>query len=109
MILFPLTATCLISLTGNRRRRGTGSARPEQVERVNELLALTADRYIIAGNDEILGRLAERLQLAKTKRGPKYVTGRFPTGDGAIAFVRRVLPHRTPPLSINSADPDRDA
>lgn len=104
MILFPLTATCLISLTGNERRLCSGSARPEQVNRVNELLALSADRYIISGDDEALRHLVERLQLARTKRGPKYITGRIPTGDGAISFVRRVLPHHTSPLKIDSAD-----
>lgn len=101
MILFPLTATCLISLTGNQGRRGTGTARPEQVDRMNEALALNADRYIISGDDDGLRRLVERLQLAKTKRPPKYVLGQLPTRDGALAFVQRALPHRSAPMKID--------
>ncbi|MFM0496778.1 DUF4238 domain-containing protein [Paraburkholderia caledonica] len=107
IVLFPLTPRCLIALTGTEGRIGTRSAAPEQVERVNELLALSADRYIIGGDEAVLGSLAERLQLRQTKRGAKYVTGRFMTDDGAIGFVRRLLPHREPPLSLNPADSER--
>lgn len=105
IILFPLTSRCLISLTGNKARVGIGSARPEQVERVNEMLARSADRYVIGGDETILGSLTERLRLSKTKRSVKYVTGRVKTDDGAIGVVRRVLPHREPPVSF---DPSAD-
>lgn len=104
MIFFPLTSRCLILLTGNAGRVGTGLASPRQVERVNELLALSADRYVIAGESAMLESLTERLQLGKTKRASKYVTGEFITQDGAIGFVRRVLPHREAPMSLSSAD-----
>ena len=105
IILFPLTASCLISLTGNGGRRGTGIARPEQVDRMNDVLALNADRYIISGDDDGLRRLVERLDLSKTKRAPKHILGRFQTEDGALAFVQRVLPHRSPPVKIDQDDP----
>lgn len=100
IILFPLTATCLISLTGNKGRRGTGAASPEQVDNMNKMLALNADRYIISGDDDSLRRLVDRLQLAKTKRPPKYVVDQFPTQDGALATLRRALPHRSPPVKL---------
>jgi hypothetical protein len=107
IVLFPLTSRCLISLTGNKARVGTGSARPEQVERVNELFARSADRYVISGHETMLGELVERLRLAKTKRSAKYVTGRSITDDGAIGFVRRVLPHREPAVPLDGpADPE---
>ncbi len=104
IVLFPLTSRCLIALTGSEGRIGTRSATPGQIERVNELLALSADRYIIGGDETVLGSLAERLQLRQTKRSAKYVTGRLMTDDGAIGFVRRLLPHREPPLSLNPAN-----
>ncbi|WP_447917184.1 DUF4238 domain-containing protein [Achromobacter aegrifaciens] len=105
MILFPLTATCLISLTGKEGRRGTGSASPKQVDRMNEVLARNADRYIISGDDDGLRRLVERLQLAKTKRAPKYVVGQLPTRDGVLAFVQRALAHRLSPVKMDQDDP----
>lgn len=105
MILFPLTATCLILLSGNRGRQGIGTADARRVDHMNEVLALNAHRYIISGDDDGLQRLVERLQIARTKRAPKHVVGRFPTEDGAIAFVQRVLPHRSPPVKIDQNDP----
>ncbi|MFM9866427.1 DUF4238 domain-containing protein [Achromobacter xylosoxidans] len=107
LILFPLTATCLISLSGTKGRRGTGSSRPEQVDCMNEALARNADRYIISGDDDNLRSLVERLQLAKTKRAPKYVVGQVPTRDGALAFVQRTLPHRSSPVKMDQGDPAR--
>lgn len=104
IVLFPLTSRCLIALTGSERRIGIRSATTEQVEHVNELLALSADRYIIGGDEAVLGGLVERLRLRQTKRSAKYVTGRFMTDDGAIGFVRRLLPHREAPLSLDQAD-----
>lgn len=101
IVLFPLTSRCLISLTGNKARLGTGSARPEQVERVNEVLARSAERYVISGDETMLGELVERLRLSKTKRSAKYVTGRAMTDDGAFGFVRRVLPHREPTVPLD--------
>ncbi|CAN0639934.1 DUF4238 domain-containing protein [Burkholderia cepacia] len=105
IVLFPLTPRCLIFFSGSQGRIGTGSAQPAQVERVNELLALSADRYVIGSDEAKLGSLTERLRLAKTKRSAKYVTGRVMTGDGAIGVVRRTFPHREPPVSL---DPDVD-
>jgi hypothetical protein len=106
IVLFPLTSRCLIALTGNKARVGTGSARPEQVERVNEMLARSADRYVIGGDEALLKGLAERLRLGKTKRSAKYVTGRLMTEDGAIGVVKRVLPHREPPVRLDPTDPE---
>ncbi|NBI50104.1 DUF4238 domain-containing protein [Burkholderia sp. ISTR5] len=103
IILFPLTSRCLIAFSGNKGRIGTGSARPEQVERVNGLIAMSAERYIIGGDGTLIAGLTERLRLSKTRRPAKYVTGRIMTRDGAIGFVRRAFPHREPPLNL---DPD---
>jgi hypothetical protein len=107
IVLFPLTSLCLISRIGNKARVGTGSALREQVERVNEALARSADRYVISGEEAMLGELVEHLRMAKTKRSAKYVTGRSMTDDGAIGFVRRVLPHREPPVPLDDpTDPE---
>jgi hypothetical protein len=68
---------------------------------VNEMLARSADRYVISGDEAMLGELVGYLQLAKTKRSAKYVTGRLMTDDGAIGFVKRVLPHREPQMPLD--------
>ncbi|WP_157655016.1 DUF4238 domain-containing protein [Burkholderia ubonensis] len=107
IVLFPLTPRCLVFFSGSQGRIGTGSAQSEQVDRVNELLALSAERYVIGGDEAMLGSLAGRLRLGKTKRNAKYVTGRVMTGDGAIGVVKRTFPHREPPLSLDpEADPE---
>lgn len=102
IVLFPLTPRCLIVFSGNQGRIGTASAQSAQVVRVNELLALSAERYVIAPDEAMLGSLVGHLRLGKTKRGAKYITGRIMTSDGAIGVVKRTFPHRTPPLSLDS-------
>jgi hypothetical protein len=75
IVLFPLTSRCLISLRGNGSRVGVGLARPEQVERVNEMIAGSSDRYIMGDDETTLASLVERLELAKTTRAPKIHHG----------------------------------
>ncbi|WP_080428203.1 DUF4238 domain-containing protein [Burkholderia ubonensis] len=107
IVLFPLTPRCLVVFSGSQGRIGTGSAQSEQVDRVNELLALSAERYVIGGDEALLGSLAGRLRLGKTKRNAKYVTERVMTGDGAIGAVKRTFPHRERPMSLDpEADPE---
>jgi hypothetical protein len=105
IILFPLTSQCLISLSGSKRRIGRRSAGPEQVQRVNEILARSARRYVISEDEASLRQLTGPLQLTGTKPSEKYVVGREQAADGVIGFVRRTFPHREPPINLDSTPP----
>lgn len=109
IILFPLSANCLILFSGNQRLFGTAEAHKQHVEKTNEQIARSAYRYVFGPDEAYLKELAERHKLVKTRRTALYKTGRIKDKNGYFGYIERNYPHRDAPLKIAELESEENS
>lgn len=90
-VLFPLTHSCALVISGNQGCAGHADITPEWLSRFNSTMAAHCYRYLFGRSRQHLQAVAERIQLARKPWKPSHSVGigRQPGSRSLDVFVLR--------------------